>query len=445
MSSRICSMARVNTKFANGSDAIVPGSYELVSCKITCNDGQVFDIRELIAKFTIDESIHSASIAATFNILDANAYLEKLKISGNERLDLRIARRDINGERYTIDKELYISKIGMYAKTSPGNSTYVITALSKQAYLNSLLTVSEAFSGSVGVLVEKLCKDKLQIDPFLINKDTKDIIKGVYPRMRPLALIHWLLRRAYDNETPYYFYESLCHGVTLDSYENMANADVYETYNHTPFSDTIIGSIDNYEQQRTRVIHLSTDKMDISQYSSAQKGAYSSTLHTIDIANKTYKKSKYTYSSKKIGKLNNNQPFSSNITFNDRALDSYTEAKNHYISLNSKAFGNISNYNTPADNSICMANAYRENLNAFILDIRINGDLEIASGKKVHLAVRKGVNVSESDESTLDKFLSGDYLVDSIRHSFDTEYTQTLTLKRDSYIESLDQLQIGGA
>ena len=74
-------MARVNTKFANGSDAIVPGSYELVTCKITCNDGQVFDIRELIAKFTIDESIHSASIAATFNILDANAYLEKLKIS----------------------------------------------------------------------------------------------------------------------------------------------------------------------------------------------------------------------------------------------------------------------------------------------------------------------------------------------------------------------------
>ena len=61
------------------------------------------------------------------------------------------------------------------------------------------------------------------------------------------------------------------------------------------------------------------------------------------------------------------------------------------------------------------------------------------------MAVRKGVNVSESDESTLDKFLSGDYLVDSIRHSFDTEYTQTLTLKRDSYIESLDQLQKGGA
>ena len=432
-------MARVNTKFANGSDAIVPGAYELVSVKIFTNAGQEFDIRELVAKTTIDESIHSASLAVTFNIMDAGSYLEKLKLSGNEEIELKIARRDINGDRFTITKELYISKIGMYSKTSPGNSTYVITALGKQAYMNSLQTISRPFRGSIGALVEKVCKDNLQIEPYYINTDTKDIIQGIYPRMRPLAIIHWLMRRAYDNETPYYFYDTFATGITLNSLENMQKEEIHEEYNHTPFSDTIIGSEENYEAQKKRILHLSTDQMNLSKYDSAQKGAYSSTLHTLDIAEKQYKKSKYSYSNKKIGKLNSNNPISSNIKFNDRSIDSYTEAKNSYLSLNSLAFGNISNYSTPGDNSILMANAYRSNMNAHTIQIRINGDFEIASGKKVHLAVRKGVNTAESDESSLDKFFSGDYIVDSIRHSFEENFTQTLTLVKDSYIESLDK------
>lgn len=435
-------MVRESSKLANGSDAIVPGAYELDHCKLTVNDGQVYDIRELIAKIVIDESIHTASIMATFSILDANSYLEKLKMSGNERIDLRISRRDIEGNRTVIEKELYISKIGLYSKTSPGNATYVINALGKQAYMNSLQTFSEAFRGSPGALISKICKDKLQVDPYYINTDTKDIIQGVYPRMRPLALIHWLVRRSYDNETPYYFYDTFATGLTLESYENMQKQDIHDKYKHQPFSDTIIGSKENYEQQKTRVLSLSTDKMEISKYNSAQKGAYSATLHTLDIAKKEYKKSKYVYSNKKLSKLNNNQPFSSNISFNDRSIDTYTEARNHYISLNSEAFGNNSNYSTPADNSILMANAYRENMNALVMDIRINGDFEIASGKKLNLTVRKGVDVKESDESTLDKFLSGDYIVDSVRHEFASEYTQTLTIKKDSYIESLDTIQL---
>mgnify|MGYP004164553005 FL=1 len=86
-----------------------------------------------------------------------------------------------------------------------------------------------------------------------------------------------------------------------------------------------------------------------------------------------------------------------------------------------------------------MANAYRSNMNAHTIQIRINGDFEIASGKKVNLAVRKGVNTAESDESSLDKFFSGDYIVDSIRHNFEENFTQTLILVKDSYIESLDK------
>ena len=219
-------MVRESSKLANGSDAIVPGAYELDHCKLTVNDGQVYDIRELIAKIVIDESIHTASIMATISILDANSYLEKLKMSGNERIDLRISRRDIEGNRTVIEKELYISKIGLYSKTSPGNATYIINALGKQAYMNSLQTFSEAFRGSPGALISKICKDKLQVDPYYINTDTKDIIQGVYPRMRPLALIHWLVRRSYDNETPYYFYDTFATGLTLESYENMQKQDL---------------------------------------------------------------------------------------------------------------------------------------------------------------------------------------------------------------------------
>jgi len=83
------------SKRKDGSNAILPGSYELSKADIHLNDGQIVNIMDLVAEITFTESLESSFLECTMGILDANSYLEKLKFSGNERIDLILTRRDI--------------------------------------------------------------------------------------------------------------------------------------------------------------------------------------------------------------------------------------------------------------------------------------------------------------------------------------------------------------
>ena len=432
--------ARVHTKFAQGSNAILPGSYEINHIRLTANNGEDFDILDLVAQIKIYESLDTPSINVQMFILDAGNYFEKLKISGNERIDLSIARRDIEGEAISIDTELYVANMSYFKKTSPGNVTYMLTCVSKQAYMNQLQVLSRPFEDSPGPLVQRICEDDLQIEPGFINTDTKEIIKGVYPRMRPLTLIDWLRRRAFDNGSPHYFYDTYNQGVMFESLENMQNADAYETFIFEPFQTGVPGSSENYEMRRTQILELGTDNMSISKFTPAARGGYASTLHKLDIANKKYEIAKYNYNDKKMLKLNDNKPLPDDVMFNDRKIEDYNEAKHFYVSLNSLSHGNISNYHAPAADSIIQANAYVTNLNSLEITIQIHGDFEIASGKKLNIVVRKGVDRQRSQESTEDQYLSGNYIIHSITHDFAESYIQTVTLRKDSYIESMNNI-----
>ena len=155
---------RVHNKLAQGSNAILPGSYEINHIRMTANNGEVFDILDLVAQIKIFESIDTASLTAQLFILDAGNYFEKLKISGNERIDLSIARRDIEGEAISVDTELYIANMSYFKKTSPGNVTYLLTCVPKQAYMNQLQVISRPFQDSPGALISNICKNDLQIE-----------------------------------------------------------------------------------------------------------------------------------------------------------------------------------------------------------------------------------------------------------------------------------------
>lgn len=431
---------RVHNKLAQGSNAILPGSYEINHVKMTANNGEVFDILDLVAQIKIFESIDTASLTAQLFILDAGNYFEKLKISGNERIDLSIARRDIEGEAISVDTELYIANMSYFKKTSPGNVTYLLTCVPKQAYMNQLQVISRPFQDSPGALISNICKNDLQIEPGFISTDTKEVIRGVYPRMRPLTLITWLQRRSFDNGSPHYFYDTYSEGVRFDSLENMQNADTYDTFLFEPFQTGVPGSTDNYEMRRTQILELSTDNMSISKFTPVSKGGYASTLHKLDIANKKYEVAKYNYSNRKMNKLNQNPPLADDIMFNDRKIEDYNEAKHFYVSLNSLSHGNISNYHAPAADSLIQANGYISNLNSLEITIQIHGDFSIASGKKLNIVVRKGVDRARSSESTMDQYLSGNYIIHSITHDFAESYIQTVTLRKDSYIESMNNI-----
>jgi hypothetical protein len=252
-----------------------------------------------------------------------------------------------------------------------------------------------------------------------------------------MYLINWLTRRSYDNGSPFFFYETLGQGIHFDSYENMINKKNHNTYLHTPSLSSTPGSEDFIKDLKNKILKLTTD-LNMSKYVDCAAGAYSSTLHTIDIAQKKYAKFAYEYG--KDLKLNKNGVLPSNLIFDDRAIESHRESTNFYVSLNTSAVTGGSNYHAPNDTDMLTANAYIENMNGTELTIHIYGDFKLCVGMVIECNIMKSV-IEGNERPGRDLYLSGKYLVTSIEHKFEDEYTMQILLKKDSYIESLDNIE----
>jgi hypothetical protein len=438
-------MSRVNSKLANGSDAIVPSSYTLSDVILIDNRGQERYITDLCAQISIKESVFATSLQAEVYILDAANMLEKVKPVSGEVLTLIISRRLARGGSEVYNHAFRISEINQLAKLKPGTQTYVINCVSEHAYMSQIKTVSKPFNDVPGALIEKLCIDELIIDPkeLSINTETKQTIKGVYPRRRPLFLINWLTRRSYDNGSPFFFYETLGDGIHFNSYENMINKQHHKEYIHTPSMSSTPGAEEYFKGLSNKILKLSTD-FNLSKYHDIAAGAYSSTLHTLDIAQKKYKKSTYSYG--KDLKLNKSGLLAkdtgnkeSGLMFNDRVVEDHSESTNFYVSLNTSAAGGGSNYHAPSEGDILSANAYIENMNGTILTINIYGDFNLSVGMTITCNIMKSVQ-DGNDKPGKDVYLSGKYLVTTIHHKFGDEYIMQVTCQKDSYIESLYNL-----
>ena len=433
-------MSNSNSKLANGSEAIVPSSYELESAVLTCSNGTEYDISDLIASLSIEESLYSGSLQGEVSILDAAQMLEKVKCVSGEGLHIVLKRRLKGGASTKYSHKFKIAEIHSYAKLSPGTATYVFRCVSEHAYISQSKTISKPFNNVPGQLIKNICTDELSIDEknLSINTETKQTIVGVYPRMRPMYLINWLVRRSYDNGTPFFFYETLGDGIHFNSYENIVNKESYREYKYAPNINTIVGSEENNKLLARKILTLSSE-FNMSQYMNIGAGAYSSTLHTIDIATKSYDTQTYSYSDSKL-RLNANGVLPKGSQIQERPLDEHRDSTNFYISLNTQAVSGGSSYQAPANSDILAANAYIQNMDSLELNVEIFGDFNLSVGMTIDINIVKSVDAGDTKRGK-DLFLSGKYIVSSIVHDFKDEYRMKLLLKKDSFIESLDNIQ----
>ena len=74
------------------------------------------------------------------------------------------------------------------------------------------------------------------------------------------------------------------------------------------------------------------------------------------------------------------------------------------------------------------------------LRVEIYGDFNLCTGSTIDINVVKSIDAGD-DKRGRDLFLSGKYLIASITHKFSEEYKMELLLKKDSFIDSLDNIQ----
>ena len=409
------------------------------------NDPEQFiDLTKISTGITITESIFSVGISLDVSITDAIGLLEGFKIMGNEKILVQLSRSDIVSEgkkEYNLD--LRIANIGNYARRKDFVQQFTLTCVSDYIYHNNLKTLTRPFQGSIGAAIKAICDDlDIAKKDLEINTET-GTASGVYPRLKPLSAIQWLLLNATENTTPLFFYQRVSDNkVVLESYKDMVDKESFDTYNYSPYFATDTGSgelKESYEEERKKITSLSSD-LNISQLMSIADGCYGSKLHTIDIATKKYTKEEddgYHYKRDEVVKLNVFDALSDNMKLNERPISEYVKGKNLFVSQNSLAFDQP-NYSALIGPGYLQAQSYLKNLNSLTLDITLNGDFSLKLGDKINVDINRAG--SDSNEIAIDVYLSGKYIITNIVHQFGKKYEMKLTIQKDSFIESIDKI-----
>jgi len=420
----------------NTSEAVTPNSYTTEYIRLTNNSSQVINISDLVQKIEIIESLYKPTVEVIILIADATNFLEDNKLGGNEKIELKIKRSPLKGssQNKTIFKlEVYIAEIFGYIKKSPGMQLYQFRCVSKHLYHNQVKTIKRSFQGSIGKLVKDICAKDLMIKNSYINTETKDIIKGIYPNVRPIHAVNWLMRNAFLDSSPFYFYETAKDGVVFDSHINCIEKPFHSSYNNIPGFTAEPGSPEGYEEERKRIRSLNSP-LGLSKLVAAGSGAYASTLYTLDISTKEYKKSYFNHGSTKFKTLNSKKSFSDNIKLFDQGLPSLKDSKSYFVSLNSNAYQAHKNYHAPLSPTLLKSESYNSNMEFMTHQIEINGDFDISVGKTIELKLIKSSSYEHLEDPNvfIDKYSSGKYLITEVYHSFDDKFVQLLTVKKDS-------------
>ena len=431
----------------SNSAAATPKGFEITVCDLTLNSGQVYDISNEVQDIKIHEGLYQSAFRVEIYIFDPYNMIHAFKLAGNEKINLLIERIDPiskeKGIKRKFDLEIYIAEIKNYSTPRPSAKGYTLECISKHVHLNNSQLLKTSFEGNTSKLINNIVKSNLssEVD---IRATSKGNIKGIYPRISPLQGISWLLRNSYDNDTPFYFYESPAEGLVLTSYHEILKSKDkhHNTYNNYPMMQTSLEYTiaESFKEEQQKIIKI-VSHLNISKLGAALKGAFRSELHKIDISNKTVNKAEYKIKKDDSNTLNKFSSLNEKMKINNLPIQDYQNIKNYYISYNTSSFGSYDNYHKATDQSILKSQAHHHKLDTVKQEIVIPGDFTLSSGKIVELDLIKNADITEEMEAS-DKFkdtiLSGKHLVTGIIHHFGKDgYQMNVILKKDSFIEEV--------
>lgn len=415
------------------------------------NTAKFFDIKNLVTDITITESLHQSSLMCTMNVLDGLNMLEDLQLEGNEFIEMQLSKKVPEGKfreagRVKYKHTFVISDIVNYVRPKPGVQTYQLICISEHAYMNQLMRLNRKFEGNIGKLIQDIVFSDLEQHNNIgkISRSAQSI-KGIYPSLRPIDAIRWLTRNAIDDGHPFYFYETLKHRnnntlngkIFFKSLKEMADEEIAADYEHKPFyNDINTAEEQDIKEQRKKILSISTP-IESSMFGQLKKGAFGSTLSSIDIATKTVKTDeKYKYDDQFVLGDNRFRPFKKEKKFLEKAINEFPFAKSYYASLNTLAFDGFKNYHDATSENIQNASSKMACMEVSQININVCGDPRVSAGSKVRLKIPKSkdADLKGLSRGFVDDNKSGVYIVYDITHTFnfDQEYNMTLLCKKDT-------------
>lgn len=391
--------------------------YSIESVLLTSSVGKESEIKDLIVGLDFYESLSSPYIKCELAVVDAANLIESVPLLGQEKIKLHI--KDLNTGN-TIKRNFYIASVNNYVKGNSQTAMYVLKLVTAEYMMNSLLLVSQAFTGTISDSIAKLAKDYLKSTVKTNEKSSGDY-KVIIPNWNPYKAIEWLTLRGISSKGyPFVFYDTLKDGLVFESYETIYAKTVFNKYVHRS------GNTSKDDADQKAAMMNTALQYDIVEMSNTGKnvlrGAFGQGMHVIDHSNRSYNFITYDYAKdfKKKDRLDKFPYVSDQFTVNNKKLTEY-DAIHSTLYKNSLAFEstNTNNYNNKGEFTKLESDPFMYQTSLVKITMTIKGRSDLTVGKVIDFEVERNRPVSVNTSKNSNEYLSGKYVVQNIHHKME--------------------------
>jgi hypothetical protein len=445
------------------------GDIEVKNILFVGSNGEFRDIGKIVLEVNVFQSLDEHYLQGEIVINDAVALLSTLKgdrregiqggFNGGEVIVLTYKMRD---SKLPFKTHFFgVHEVSERQRVDEKDEVYILNCISAEAYRASTKTISRAYGGNKGNLISNMVKSV--VDEFIYDKPIKDLHRNyrqilniltekevnisptngkqrfVIPNMTPDDTLDFFAKEAdCDNHVPYYFFYEDSNGFNFKDLNVLTQQDVKEKY--TYMAQNVVGQEGESKDNETtirdyqKIISFNVvSQTDI--IGNTLRGLFRSKMINLDILRKNKSEYNFDYSKEyesfnklqkwKIpGEVDGNPVLHMMQTRQGHDGDTLFQAENP---LPKKI-----NQHLPR------RQAYYAHIFNTIVEVVVPGNSELNVGDVIELSIPNATTINKLDGEK-DKYLSGKYLITSLRHKFGgttgTEFTTFLECVKDTGIE----------
>ena len=417
--------------------------------------GDERDIKKIVVKFSLTESLYSNTVIAKFDVKDSTNFFEKFPITGQETIQLKLERKTnfTTGEpKEIIDLTFFVTEYPLYGRSGQHTQVYSFSAISPHAYASSLRKISRYYDDTSAEEIKKIITKDLNIkeENFKLTGEPISRSKGIINIQSPLKAAEWFRARTFDVKlAPFFLFQTIWGNIQLSSLTSLVQQNPYATYIHTTSFSQDAQTDQDYMERASRIVEMASD-LKLGKIFQGKDGAFASNNNYLDYTSKTYTKYNYQYSKDLLTKnnsLENKTVLSKSFKSAGEEIDTLASAHCEYTSINSGAYKGTTNYNTLRKQTQGVTQAYSEVLDTKSHEIVLCGDMGLNPGRVIELKLQRTMDpqsmkdlLDKNPRDIWDEHLSGKYLITSAIHNFeDGKYYTNVKVSRDSFSIDIDK------
>ena len=423
------------------------GEFILEKCEIVaCGDSRV-DVSKEMMQIDIYEDINSPLLQGSLVFTDNFGLTNTMPIIGQEILRLKIRTPSITsggafGEEKIIDRQFYINKVNSVKSINPNVQAVSVDFISMEGIRNNRTIVDRILTGTYSDIAKQMLKSDLKTKKTVFVEESSGVKKIIANEKTPIDIILQCKREAVSKENgqpTYRFFETLT-GFHFRSIQSMYADDAEQQYTIVENETTLDGRpnhIAEFARIRDHNINRNPDTM-----SGTVNGQFSSELTVHDIFNKDIITTNFNY-------FDQFEPEGRNRTINTyhgkgaNSMYSKTAYDQDGSNLGSKSIAkyvtsvSFKDQATGTDASLTTGDgkyafqapnhqrwllagkAFDESLkNGYVLDMTVLGHTYMRAGQVVTVNIPRPSGSKQPDQSALNRFYQGAFLVEAIHHNF---------------------------